>query len=179
MIPAPTVFDVFRMFRNDPQPITDEQLKKNYGDSLLAHTYLPGLVEEGWILRNENGWYMSKKAIDAAIQNAEEKIKGWQERIAHMQSLLPQPIIKLDDPITDEEWLTIKSVVKMESIRSFLTDLQSSGNKPSIAKPTGGQLEYLNNALRLKGYKFRVKTTNNHRHGVHFKYKEFHIVRIP
>ena len=178
MIPAPTVFDVFRMFRNDPQPITDEQLKKNYGDSLLAHTYLPSLIEEGWILRNENGWYMSKKAIDAAIQNAEEKIEGWQKLIAHMQSLLPEPIIKLDDPITEEEWKMLTGLPRNKGVYRFILFLKANNNTPQNASSFmdyGSRISAINSTFKRKGIKFRFKCVFGHGH---FERKEFKVVRI-
>ena len=87
MIPSPDINTVFCFFRNDPQPISLEQIKKNFGDHGLAHMYLPRLIRDGFILQDERGYRMSETAINAGITDAEEKIKAWQERIEYLNSL--------------------------------------------------------------------------------------------
>ncbi len=87
MIPSPDINTVFQFFRNDPQPIKLEQIKKNYGDHGLAHVYLPSLIEDGFILADERGYRMSETAINAGIADAEEKIAGWKKRLEYLNSL--------------------------------------------------------------------------------------------
>ena len=87
MIPSPDINTVFYFFRTDPQPISLEQIKKNFGDPQLAHSYLPRLIRDGFILADERGYRMSETAINAGIADAEEKIKGWKGRIEYLNSL--------------------------------------------------------------------------------------------
>ena len=87
MIPAPTMTTVFQFFRNDPQPLTLEQITANFKDAGLAEVYLRSLVSDGLILKDEKGYRMSAATIEAGIADAEERIRGWQKRLEHLKSL--------------------------------------------------------------------------------------------
>lgn len=91
MIPGPTIIDVFRMFGKNKGPLSSDDLKDNYGDRLLATTYLPHLLDEGWINKTEEGYSLSNKAIEDAIKDAQQKQKeqseAWTKRIKELEEM--------------------------------------------------------------------------------------------